>query len=58
MKVSHCENCGDDIGQDVEKWPGEFVTCGKPQCDRVAREEYQAQREEAHEQLDRDMGWR
>ena len=56
-KISECEYCGDDIGGEVEKWPGEPVTCGKRECDRWARDEIMGAREEAHEQLDRDMGW-
>ena len=58
MKISQCEYCGDDIGGEVDKWPGEVVTCGKRECERWARDEQLAEHEEAHEQLDRDMGWR
>lgn len=56
-KVSHCEYCGDALGRDVEKWPGEIVTCGKRECVRYERDCHQQEREEAHEQLDRDMGY-
>lgn len=56
-KVTQCENCGDDLGGEVEKWPGEFITCGKRECEREARDQYAQERAEAHEQLDRDMGY-
>lgn len=56
-KVSQCEWCGDDLGGAVEKWPGEMVTCGKRACDHEAREDAKQRREEAHEQLDRDLGY-
>jgi hypothetical protein len=56
-KVSQCEYCGDDLGQEVDKWPGEIVVCGKRECLRYERDAYQEEREEAHERLDRDMGY-
>lgn len=56
-KIHNCEYCGDDLGRPVDKWPGEIVTCGKPECTRYERDCYREQREEAHEQLDRDMGY-
>ena len=34
-----------------------FDTCGKVECDREARHAGQEIREEAHNQLDRDMGY-
>ncbi len=57
MKISHCEFCGDDLGEEIDKRHGETITCGKLACERRLREEQQADREEAHEQLDRDRGW-
>ncbi len=56
-KISQCERCGDNLGSAVEKWPGEMVTCGKHECEREARADERARREEAHEQLDRDLGY-
>jgi len=32
-------------------------TCGKMECAREARYAAETERAEAHEQLDRDMGW-
>jgi hypothetical protein len=57
MKITQCEYCGDDLGGEVDKWPGELVVCDKRKCQRWAREEELGAREEAHEKLDRDMGW-
>ncbi len=58
MKISQCEYCGDDLDGEVDKLPGEIVTCGKRECERWVRDEQQAERDEAHAQLDRDRGWR
>jgi len=58
-KVSQCEYCGEDLGGPVEKWSQmDLITCGKRECERWARDEEAAERDEAHEQLDRNMGWR
>lgn len=54
---TQCEYCGDDLGGSVDKYHGEPVTCGKRECARWAYEETQIAREEAHENLDRMMGW-
>jgi hypothetical protein len=53
----HCRNCGDSLGFVEDRHWHRGDTCGKPECDREAREQDQAEREEAHERLDRDMGW-
>jgi hypothetical protein len=54
-KMRHCYFCGDELGvyADYDR----FDTCGKKECDSDARDSLQAEREEAHEQLDRDNGW-
>lgn len=54
-KLRHCFNCGAEIGvyADFDR----LDTCGKRECDREARNAHAEEREEAHEQLDRDMGW-
>ncbi len=57
MKLTQCEYCGDDLGYEVERVHGEPAVCGKRECERWVWEEAQAEREEAHERLDRDMGW-
>lgn len=54
-RMRHCFNCGAELGQYADYDP--LDTCGSRECDRAAREIAQQQRDEAHEQLDRDMGW-
>ena len=52
-----CWYCGKDMGE----WDGRYCsstdTCGERECERAARDQAQAEREEAHENLDRDMGY-
>lgn len=55
-KHQHCDFCGDDLGVYV-RYGREPQTCGKPECELWARDEMQGERDEAHEQLDRDMGY-
>jgi len=55
-KMRHCCYCGEELGVYVDH--DKFETCGKQECERFAREEARAERWEAHEKLDRDMGWR
>ena len=57
MKVTHCEICGAALPI-PEVRQGETVTCGRAECDREARAIAQQERDEAHEELDRQMGWR
>ncbi len=54
-KMRHCCYCGDELGvyADYDR----HDTCGKQECERAVRDEVAAERDEAHEQLDRDMGW-
>lgn len=54
-KIYHCFNCGAELPP--SRFHDQFDTCGERECDREARNAMQAEREEAHEQLDRDMGW-
>ena len=54
-KLRHCWHCGDEMGV-YAQWD-RMDTCGKRECERAVREEMQAEREEAHERLDRDMGY-
>ena len=55
IPMRHCANCGVEMGRyrDYHR----LDTCGKPECDREARNEARAEREEAHDRLDRDMDW-
>ncbi len=52
-----CWNCGDSMGVIQDRYYDRGDTCGKAECMREARNEAYAEREDAHEQLDRDMGW-
>jgi hypothetical protein len=53
-KQAYCGWCGEPV--DAAAWE-RFPTCGARECERAAREEEIGEREEAHGQLDRDMGW-
>lgn len=54
-KMRFCFNCGEELGFDSYYDP--LDTCGAAECARAAREAMAQERDEAHEQLDRDMGW-
>jgi hypothetical protein len=54
-KMRHCFNCGVDLGVYADYHP--LDDCGARECVRAAQDCYQQEREEAHEQLDRDMGY-
>ena len=55
-KRHYCAYCGADMGD----WTSDSRrgdTCGERECKRAARDDEQQAREEAHEQLDRDLGY-
>lgn len=52
----HCFNCGEDLGE-WDRFSDNLDTCGNNDCLREARNAYAQERDEAHEQLDRDMGY-
>lgn len=54
--MQHCFNCGAELGEYVH-YHGDIECCGERECQREMHAAYREQREEAHEQLDRDMGW-
>ena len=54
-KMRHCFNCGEELG--AYAYYDRLDTCGKITCEREARDASYAEREEAHDRLDRDMGW-
>lgn len=56
MKRAYCWNCGEDMGP-RDRLSDHYDTCGKPECEREMRHAIQDERREAHEKLDRDMGW-
>ena len=56
MRRHQCAYCGEDMGL----WNSNCDrndTCGKPECERWARDCAVAEREEAHAELDRERGW-
>lgn len=53
----HCWNCGKDMGPWDRRYCDSRDTCGDRECDRHARQAEEQERDEAHEQLDRDMGY-
>ena len=54
-KIRHCFNCGKQIEDSA--YYDRLDTCGDRECDRAARDAAIQERDEAHEQLDRDLGW-
>jgi len=55
-KLQFCDYCGTEIGFFVRQWR-EMYTCGARECQRWERDQHEAEREEAHQRLDEDMGW-
>jgi hypothetical protein len=55
-KMQYCFNCGAELGV-YQHYHGDIEHCGARECAREAQNSYRAEREEAHERLDRDMGW-
>lgn len=53
-KMLHCDYCGKEIGVGVREWH-ERISCGERECERRVRDDYEQEREEAHERLDREM---
>lgn len=54
-KMRHCFNCGEPLGVYADFDP--LDTCGKGECNRAASDAMREEREQAHDQLDRDRGW-
>lgn len=54
-KMRHCFYCGEELGVIVDYDPLDH--CGKAECSRAAADAERERRDDAHEQLDRDMGW-
>jgi hypothetical protein len=53
----YCWYCGKDMGVFDRRFCETTDTCGDRECERAARDAAAQERDEAHEQLDRDMGW-
>lgn len=56
-KERFCCYCGESLGVLEAKHYDRNDTCGNRECEREVAGMMQEDREEAHEQLDRDMGW-
>ena len=54
-RMRYCFNCGEALG--VYKDHDPLDHCGKQECQKEAQYAEQERRREAHEKLDRDMGW-
>jgi len=51
-RIQQCFNCGEEMG--VFDNYGEIVTCGKLECDKQARKQYEAEIEEARHEAEKD----
>lgn len=56
-KMRHCFFCGAELGVIESRNYDRRDTCGARECEREARDNAIAERDVAHEQLDRDNGW-
>lgn len=56
-RVRHCPYCGEDMGFIEDRYYERTDPCGKPSCNREAADVAREEREEAHDQLDREQGW-
>jgi hypothetical protein len=54
-KMRFCFNCGVEIGRYTDY--DNLDHCGKPECYREQQNALSMNRQDAHEQLDRDNGW-
>ena len=56
-KMKHCAYCGAEIGMAGPMYFRDPESCGKAECSREVSAMYREEREAAHEQLDRDLGY-
>jgi hypothetical protein len=54
-KERHCWNCGENMGFVEDRHWSRGDTCGKRECEREALAQDEAERDDAHERLDRDQ---
>lgn len=54
-KVRHCWVCGDDMGFIENRYYDPSDTCGNRECEREARDAHESDRQEAHDELDRNF---
>ena len=57
LKMHYCFNCGDELGAYGDFYGDRFEACSRGECQNAERDARQQEREEAHEQLDRDLGY-
>lgn len=57
LKMRHCFFCGAELGCYADAHYDRLDHCGKPECNREASYQIEAERQEAHDQLDRNNGW-
>lgn len=57
VKMRHCWYCGAELGEIEDHLYDRSDTCGSRKCDRALREQAEEEREDAHRQLDRDLGY-
>lgn len=56
-KERSCCWCGASLGFVENRYYDRNDICGGRECQRGMRDMWAQEREEAHEKLDRDMGW-
>lgn len=58
-KERFCWVCGVSMGWIADRWYSKHDTCESRECAREARDAWEAEREEAHERINRDFdgGW-
>ena len=52
-----CWFCGDSLGVIEDRHYDRTDTCAKRECVRESYDQERAERDDAHEHLDRDRGW-
>ena len=57
INETYCWYCGDSLGIVDGRSFYRRGTCGRRECEDAARDEDRMERAEAHEDLDRRMGW-
>lgn len=56
LKMRFCFYCGEELGCYADYDP--LDTCGKSECNREAGSAMREERQNAHDDLDDQMGWR
>lgn len=56
-KERFCWHCGTSMGFIENRYYDRTDVCGSSECNRALQDAYAEERAEAHEQLDRDLGY-